>query len=133
MDPKAFLKKLCELDICIVDIKYFHTIPRGTPQDLSHCISCQWVSGGVTGGNCWGGTANQPVSADSPTELTELDTILQEFCPDISYLQFRQLSQVIQETTRGDGGDYYGNYYEYTVRYIVLQDLYDKMVELKLI
>ncbi len=87
----------------------------------------------MTGGNCWDGSAKQFVQAEEPTELTELDKIIDNLCPNISYMKFRKINEIVQTTTKNGGGDYYGNYYDYTVKYIILKDLYQKLVELEII
>lgn len=62
------------------------------------------------GGNfrdCWGG--NYPVAADdAPDGMPELDEILVQLAPDISFLYFRKISKEFVSKDFFDDHDYYG-------------------------
>jgi len=101
------------------------------PPHEQHRIEQEWVSGGITGGNCWGGEPDSPVSPDdAPTTWPALDAILERWWPDISYLQFRKYIQpLFKSDSYSAGGDYYGNYYNYSVNIIYLNELFDILVK----
>lgn len=96
---------------------------------VSECMSVQWRTGGMCGGNCWGDEADSPVSADDPEELTELDKILEKVAPDISFLKYKNLCSQIVRSHDYTENEYYGNYYEYSVRYVLLSELYQALKE----
>lgn len=90
-------------------------------------VSVDWVTGGMTGGNCWGDSADRAVSADPPAELEDLDRILEAVSPDISFLKYKNLCAEIVRTHEYTNSEYYGNYYEHMVKYVLFQDLYDAL------
>ncbi len=95
-------------------------------------LSISWVTGGMSGGSCWG---HQPEQIDSEPEpkFEVLDKVLQIVCPTISYLSYRKIeSDLIKEGSNGDSG-YYGNYTNYAIKYLLLKDLYDFLVNEKMI
>ncbi len=61
-------------------------------------ISVDWTIGGLTGGSCWGGSADTARTADPEPEFEDLDKILAEICPNISFLQYRRLCQAVIKT-----------------------------------
>lgn len=87
-------------------------------------VSPSWTSGGLCGGNCWGDDANQAVSTDSESEFDVLESFLENFFPEITHKQFRELSKKIQYGEYTDY-EYYGNYTENTYKYILVEDLLD--------
>lgn len=113
MKYKEFLEEIKE--ICYVDYEL------GTGSEY---IYKSWRTGGLTGGSCWGTSADTPIEADSEPEWDELDTILEKYWPSITYLQYKKLilkAKVETETV----DDYYGNYTIYTKKKMYLRDLYD--------
>lgn len=91
-------------------------------KDFNGFVSDSWRVGGVNGGNCWGGQADQPVSADDPAELTILDEFLEQKMPTLSFLQYKKISKFIK-TQEWSCREYYGNYYEYKCCYITFEDI----------
>lgn len=89
-------------------------------------LEVEWVSGGVTGGNCWGGVADQAVSTDPEPELDDLDDLLSEVSPSLSFLHYRKLKREIQYSERTQP-EYYGNYIEYSVKRISVDTVYDML------
>lgn len=92
-------------------------------------ISVDWPIGGAEGGNCWGGVAERYTNDEPPAELQVLDKILEAVCPNITFLQYKNLcSEVVNEGwfTRNE---YYGNYTEYGVKYCLFSELYAKLKE----
>jgi len=86
-------------------------------------ISEEWISGGKSGGSCWGTKAEARESDPEPT-LTKLDAILEHFCPSISYLKYRNLESNLLYLDHRSQQEYYGNSYEYTSKNINLQKLF---------
>lgn len=85
-----------------------------------------WVTGGITGGGCWDGMRpDTPVSADKEPETSALDEVLEEFWPDISYLQYKKLMLPLWKEGSDGYSDYYGNSTEYTTKTMPLADLYE--------
>lgn len=86
-------------------------------------ISVDWTIGGLTGGNCWGGTANIPRTAEPEPEFEALDKILAEVCPNISFLQYKRLCQAIIKIEEETENCYYGNYYDERIKSFSIADL----------
>jgi hypothetical protein len=142
MTFEEFINEVKELDISLqyplkrkyeYEDLYFNLIRDNTPIDQYHLYD-EHETGGSRGGSCWGGesVAYTSTEEDSQELIRYLDKILEKFCPSISYLNYKAISRRIQtgERTRSD---YYGNYTNYKTRYISLKDLYDALVELKLL
>jgi hypothetical protein len=90
----------------------------------SEILSVNWRTGGMCGGSCWGDKADLPVTADDPKELTELDRILEKIAPNTSFLAYKNLCNDIIHSDSYIQNEYYGNYYTYAVRYVLLSELY---------
>lgn len=91
---------------------------------VSEILSVSWRTGGMCGGSCWGDKADRAVTADDPEELTDLDKILEKVAPTISFLKYKNLYSDIVHSDDYTENEYYGNYYNYTVRYVLLSELY---------
>ena len=87
-------------------------------------ISVEWRVGGMRGGSCWGDHP-YPIDADDEPEFNVLDQILELICPNISFLQYKNISS--QAIVRGEyrDNDYYGNYTDYKTKTIILKNLFD--------
>ena len=92
-------------------------------------VSAQWISGGVTGGNCWGDEANISREAEDTPEFNELFDFLTEHYPNISFLQARA---ILLKTQIGDYTEleYYGNCTHYGIHYIMHDDLIEVLSNL---
>lgn len=77
----------------------------------------------MTGGNCWGDEANRPVDPDPEPDFEDLDKVLEAICPEITFLQYKNLVKhcvtLVNETENG----YYGNYYYRSAKRVNLDDL----------
>lgn len=91
-------------------------------------ITIEWISGGLTGGNCWGGEAVHMVTPERPIEDRLLDDVLTEVCPNISFLLYKRIIGMAQTRTREDN-EYYGNHTEYTVRTHSIRAIHDMLSE----
>jgi len=87
-----------------------------------------WVSGGQSGGNCWaeGPQEYSPVSAETPGNLNEpLLSIIKEFCPNMTAIFFFENITPLVKYYNFTESEYYGNYYEYTRVYVMVEELFD--------
>ena len=90
-------------------------------------ISTEWSTGGAQGGSCWGGEAQaytEEVSLQE-MELKYLDVILLHFWEDMPYLHYKNITSEIVHEYHFTSNDYYGNYTDYSGRYVLLEDLYN--------
>lgn len=89
-------------------------------------LCVEWRTGGYEGGNCWDST--EPTyrsSGNPPEELTDLGKVLEAVKHDMTFLQYRALSnQLIQSGNRTEN-EYYGNSTSYAYKYIPIKDLYE--------
>lgn len=109
-----------------------HTIVRATARDkfiFKHgdiIKSENWTTGGHWG-DCWGNEGD--VSPEAVKSFIELDEILEEYWPDISYLKYKLLSgKYVHLAEKTDHG-YYGSVEYYSYWYINSGDLYDFLHE----
>lgn len=86
--------------------------------------SDSWTVGGRTGGNCWGDEANINIEAEAPKEIDILDSFLEREFPEISFLKYKKLMQKAM-TEQFTVSEYYGNYTEYCMKYILVDDVLD--------
>ena len=97
------------------------------------CVSYKWVTGGVTGGSCWGTERTSRETEDEPTEFESLNEVLAAICPNITFLQAQKILSLKSKSYYTDRSDYYGNEIEYTIKYINLKELYEKLIEIGLL
>ena len=93
----------------------------------------EWVTGGLTGGNCWGDNADQSVSSDPEPELELLDQFLEVICPALTLRQYRELTATVVNRDSYTDYEYYGNYTTKGTKTISYRDLYNEMVKRGLI
>lgn len=104
----------------------FYLTDDGT--DAHNRILCKkWISGGKEGGNCWG---NKPESRDPDPEpeFKALTNILIHFAPALTFLQYKQIEELLKYDSKSEY-EYYGNYAYYDIKYIKLEDLYNLLVD----
>ena len=109
-----------------------HFVVRATPRDKfmfkygDQIKSESWTTGGHWG-NCWGDEGE--VGAEPEVSFIELDKILEEYWPDITYLKYKIFSeQFVHKENKTDYG-YYGSYEYYSYWYVNTGDLYDFLHE----
>lgn len=86
--------------------------------------------GGARGGSCWGGKASNYSTGQEPedAEVPELDNILEEISPNISFLKYKILIKSIPWLTNTKYyNDYYGNYTKYGYKYIDCNTLFESL------
>jgi hypothetical protein len=86
-----------------------------------HVIYMRWVKSGYAGGSCY--DTNAEYFERNKPEFTVLDLVLKKVCPNISYLQYREVERLIH-TNEETEYEYYGNSDDIEVNYIILSDLY---------
>lgn len=98
--------------------------------DKSYIRSDSW-SGGGTWGNCWGGSGT--ISAEEPCEFTQLDELLENACPNITFMQYKKIINHCVETDEYYDSDYYGGCETIFFKKCNVKDLYDLLLEMGLI
>lgn len=96
--------------------------------DEVECLYVEWYTGGYSGGNCWNDTTpTYSSSSCKPEELKVLDEILAYFCPKITFLEYKTLTNTLLHSGSYSISEYYGNSSDYSYYYVVIKDLYDYM------
>ena len=100
--------------------------PFGIPSNIKELVVyTKWESGGRPG-SCWDDedTVNEDYTNDRPHDAFKvLDLVLAEIKPNITYLEYSKVKDLIESNTETDYG-YYGDYTEDTIEWIVLSDIY---------
>lgn len=94
-------------------------------------FSAEWRIGGQGGGSCWdeGESRHHPLTAEPEAKLDAMDDLLMRVCPNLPFLVYRKLENTLIHTREHTSNDYYGNYTEYSTKFINLAELYDFLVE----
>ena len=104
--------------------QYNDRYPLNQQQEKESYLWVRWVTGGTTGGSCWGGELYNR-SSEPAQDLTSLDTILEYANPTITFLQYKKLIREIVQTRQETDWEYYGNNSEYTYLICKVEDLYN--------
>lgn len=83
-------------------------------------------TGGASGGSCWGTYPEPYTNSEASEKLANweaLDEVLNLFAPNISYLQYRRVMSNLVKSNEKTQYEYYGNYDDYYIRWIVVDDL----------
>lgn len=89
--------------------------------------SDKWCTGGSYG-NCWDNHL-RPVSPDKALGFTELDKLLLQLAPNISFLQYKMINDSCVSQEESFDRDYYGGGTSYLNWVCDLQKLHEKLVE----
>lgn len=89
-------------------------------------IGVSWSMGGTS---CGYDSSTNVVSGEVEPEFTEIDSILEHYCPNISYLQYRSMSNKLLHKEEESSGDYYGGSITYGYKYIYLEELFEWLKE----
>jgi hypothetical protein len=103
---------------------------------LDDHLYLEWRTGGQSGGSCWDDGKDDPhypVTGEKEPEFEQLDKLLAELCPGITFLQYKTLAADTMKYDERTENEYYGNYTNYGIKTIRLGDLYEKLLALKLI
>jgi hypothetical protein len=88
----------------------------------------KWHTGGAHGASCWDDSpANRIVSGESQPEFEEFDKILEAICPSITFLQYKGISREVIKSDDYSDSDYYGNSDTYSLKYVLMKDLYNAL------
>ena len=90
-------------------------------------IGVSWSMGG-TSGNCWDDHLSE-ISGEIEPEFTIIDSILEHYCPNISFIQYKSMSNKLLHRESNSEGDYYGGSETYGSKYIYLEELFEWLKE----
>lgn len=135
MEYQQFLETIKELNIHFRsdngyeanDYSWMRSKSDSVKRDYIHE---DWIVGGMAGGNCWGDNADRSVTAEEEPEFEYLDVILSIFCPNITFLNYKQKILPLIKTEDYQQNEYYGNYYDKRRKIIFLDELYEVVKEL---
>lgn len=105
------------------------TWPHG---DESH-YKVEWIMGGLTGGNCWGDSANQAVEPEPEPDLPLLDELLENICPDMRVKDYKQILVEVVCRSEHSSYEYYGNYTTRGTKTVWFSQLYRELCDRNLI
>lgn len=95
-------------------------------------VKYEWITGGQSGGSCWGTDNYHSVPGDPEPMNTILDAILETITPQISFMQYKKLQRLWVVDDKQDN-DYYGNYTVYAIKRMALRQLYDELNRMNLL
>ena len=90
----------------------------------------RWSVGG-SWCNCWGDSGT--IEPDEPKEFDEFDNLLEELCPNITFLQYKKIRKECVTCEEDSERDYYGGCEYFNYWSCDMKKLYDKLVEFNLI
>lgn len=95
-------------------------------QDRNWIESYDWTTGGDDGGSCWdtGDRRSSPVTGEREPEFTQLNDLLEQVAPAITFLQFRKIEAIIEQDS-WTNHEYYGNYYCKAKKKVSVEALYN--------
>ena len=93
-------------------------IPNGEHRQV---IYMRYATGGMQGGSCWGDEA-RPYTTGAHPGFIALDIVLKELCPNISFMQYKEIEHLIQSNEETHY-EYYGNSTDYVIEYIPVEEL----------
>jgi hypothetical protein len=98
--------------------------PYKIPNNVKGLVLYQrYVTGGYSGGNCWGDESRRFTNDEIP-EFTILEDVLEVLKPDIKLSEYREIKKHIK-TTGYSADQYYGNSDNYEIKYLELDELYN--------
>lgn len=127
-----FLEYATDLGVVVTshDEDEYYAIQRKT-KAKPFIRSEAWVTGGMSGGNCWDSEASTIYWTEEAKELIDLDVLLQKIAPDMTYLQYKELIRELDVKRQTYSvNEYYGNYTDHEYKYIELDHLHDVMIKL---
>jgi hypothetical protein len=85
-------------------------------------VSQSWLTGGATGGNCWGDVAKIINEIEKEVSFESLDVFLDKLNPKLKQSIY---DRVLNQVKYGEilDKEYYGNYTEKTFKYIKHEDI----------
>ena len=95
--------------------------------DSDNVLTVEWQKHGASGGNCWGDESRYFVSDELPATI-DLEDFLERVCPAITFIQYKKLEKLIEESTR-ESYEYYGNYTVYGTKKLDLNKVFEVLKE----
>jgi predicted kinase len=89
--------------------------------------SSEWCTGGMMG-NCWDDTM-VPYDPDEPNDFEELDSLLEQTCPQLTFLQYKKIWRECVTLEENRQSEYYGGYSTYMHYECKLEKLYNLLDE----
>jgi len=134
---KEFLKIVDKLKITVCEkdekkspwAKQLKSCKKAT---LDGVIYEKWCTGGITGGGYSDQSNYYAQQGEQEPDFIELDNLLTEICPNITYLQYKKLIAGLIELQSWTEDEYYGNSSTYSCKIINLRKLFEKLLEMKL-
>lgn len=103
------------------------TEPYGIPFRIKEpVIYIRYETGGVSGGSCWDESDPRPYSLSEFPEFKVLDMVIKEVNPNISYLKYKEIEELIHSNEETEW-EYYGNSTDYTIKFVILSELLDTL------
>ena len=94
-----------------------------------YIASSSWTTGGLSGGDCWGGSACNPVGSEPEPEFNELDKVLGLFEPTISFLTYKDIIKQLVKVEESTSSDYYANYTNESRKIVDLKALFNYLCD----
>lgn len=97
-------------------------------------LEISWETGGMQGGSCW--NDDEPTSyssSETEPDFESFDQLLEKVCPNISFLQYKNICSQVGRKYDSSLGEYYGNCTNYAHKYIDMKELYDCLVDKEII
>jgi hypothetical protein len=103
------------------------TEPWGIPCNIKEPVIYQrWETGGMTGGSYHENSYLRPYKNENgKPPFKVLDLVLNELKPNLTYLQYKRVEELIKIVDESDRQDYYGNTTDYEISFILLSELKD--------
>lgn len=101
-------------------------------EEKKFLTSDYWSLGG-TYGSCWGDGLSTSYPDTPPTDFTLFDELLEQICPDITFMQYKKIYRECVEIKEFSQGDYYGGCVNYAYFSCDLEQLYYMLTEMELI
>ncbi len=100
-----------------------YTEPYGIPVHIKEpVIYMRYEVGGVGGGSCWNDSNSEPYTKDERPSFKVLDLTLKRLCPNLTFLQFREVEELIHTNEESDY-EYYGNSTDYEIKYVIISEI----------
>lgn len=90
-----------------------------------------WCVGGMDGGNCWNNNSYAREVEEEPE--IDIDELLNRVCPHITYFQYKKIMDSVVKKETKEKREYYGNYSIRKYKTIEYRNLYDSLVNYKVI
>lgn len=127
-------------DITESDFRYSYK-KKNSMDEADFFFYNEEYTGGITGGSCWDSSdsvhshyTNESGAIDAIKGFDEIfDNILTETCPNITFIQYKNIyNDVIKTATRTEY-EYYGNTSDYLCVYCEVHQMYEALVQKELI